>query len=379
LWLWFQQLSLLAPLANLLAIPCIGFLVVPPLLLAILCLPFLPAVAEVIFQLLSYPLEWLWWVLEGMAALPGSTWQTGGLGIAWLYLMGFALVCLMAPAALPLRAAGVGLLIPMFWLAPERPATGGVWLTLLDVGQGLAAVTETRNHALVYDTGPAFSTGLDTGELVVVPFLRQRGYRRVDHLVISHSDMDHQGGGRSIFQQIEVRKISSGEPQAIHWARASRCQAGRHWQLDQVKFDFLAPFSASQGNNASCVLRIETTDGLVILLPGDIEREVERQLTAAKNPQLRADILVAPHHGSKTSSSPEFIDAVEPVWVLFATGYRNRFGFPRQAIVERYRRRGVIALDTADSGSILFRADPGKPVEPVRYRHQRRGYWGSGP
>jgi competence protein ComEC len=198
-------------------------------------------------------------------------------------------------------------------------------------------------------------------------------------MVISHSDNDHLGGAEAVFERLDVFGIQSGEPGAIGWARATWCQSGQRWDWDGVQFEYLAPFDREEGNNGSCVLRVEAADGRVLLLPGDIESRIEQQLLRQRYRQLAADILVAPHHGSRTSSSAEFVEAVKPDYVLFPVGYRNRFGFPRPEVVERYRAIGARMLDSAESGAIQLRVEAGKPLQAVAYRQHSKRYWNTKP
>ena len=375
LWLWFQQLSLSAPLANLVAIPWVGFLVVPLLLSGLLLLPLVPGLADWLLGMAAHSLSALWWLLEQLAALPVGLWQAPPASAAWLLLFGVATLCLLLPAALRLLPVAVLLILPVFSLQTPRPAAGDLWLTLLDVGQGLALVLETRDHLLVYDTGPAFRSGFNTGDAVIAPYLVQRGYRHIDRLVISHSDNDHSGGAASLFEQFDVFSVQGGEPEKITWARSTRCRAGQRWVWDEVSFEYLAPFAQRTGNNASCVLRIETAAGRVVLLPGDIEQGVERQLLKRRRPELAADILVVPHHGSRTSSSAEFIAAVRPGLALFAVGYRNRFGFPKADVQARYRAAGATLIDTARSGAVHIRLETGRRPDPAGYRHRNAPVW----
>jgi competence protein ComEC len=370
-WLWFQQLSISAPFANLIAIPWVGLLVVPLMLAGILLLPFATGAGDWLLGLSAHSLSILWWVLEQLAGLPVNLWQSPAVSGGWMLLFALGIVIVLLPGAIRLAPVGVMLLLPVFWLQPERPARGDVWFTLLDVGQGLAAVVETRSRVLVYDSGPAFRSGFNTGDAVLVPYLVSQGYRHIDRLVISHADNDHIGGAPSLFNRLDVFSIYSGEPGEIDWAQSKQCMAGQRWTWDQVQFEYLAPFVPGEGNNSSCVLRIETTDARVLLLTGDIERSVEQQLVEQQAQRLAADILVAPHHGSRTSSTDRFVNAVHPEYVLFPVGYRNRFGFPKPDVVERYRETGARILDTATSGAVRIRLDAGRGIEADGYRQRR--------
>ena len=370
----FQQASLVAPLANLLAVPWMSLLVIPAALLGATLATFLPDLAQPLLQLAELGLQGLWWLLGWLAGLPFAVWHQS-LSSGWvLAATVLGVIWLLAPRGLPGRALGVLWLAPLLLLRAERPATGEAWLHLLDVGQGLATVVETRRHTLVFDTGPRFSADFDAGEAVIVPFLRQRGIHSLDRLIISHGDNDHRGGSASLRRAMPVADVISSVPHKLPGARA--CRAGQQWSWDGVRFEILNPDAAMArhgGNDASCVLRVSNARG-ALLLTGDIEARAERHLLARPG-MLTAQVLVAPHHGSRTSSSAAFIDAVAPRWVLFPVGYRNRFAFPRPQVVARYRKRNIGILDTATSGMISVRLTRAGVQPPVSYRYSQPRFW----
>lgn len=375
LWLWFQQLSPLAPLANLIAIPWVGLLVVPPLLLALVLLPLSTPLANALLSLAAMSLHGLGEFLQRLDFGDTAQWPappSDGTGLALLTL---GLLILLLPAATGIRSLGVLLLLPALTATAPRPATGDVWATLLDVGQGLAVVVETRRHLLVYDTGPAFPGGFDSGSQVVVPFLRQRGYRHLDRLVISHGDNDHSGGGKALLRALPAASVHAGEPVAIPWARAADCRRQPGWHWDGVVFAYLAGSGAASGNNASCVLKVTARDGRSLLLPGDIEQSTEAALLAGRRARLAAQVMVAPHHGSATSSGSDFIGAVNPAWVLFATGYRNRFGFPRPEVTRRYRNAGARSVNTAQAGAVAVHIEAGRAIRVQSWRRRHPRLW----
>ncbi len=376
LLLGFQQTSLVAPLANLLAIPVVGLLVVPMLLLGcLLSLLWLPAGALLI-NTASLVLLMVHELLAILAAVPLAVWQQGLPAVSLFLSCIVGTGLLLAPAGTGSRLAGLVLLSATGFSEPSRVPPGVVRLTVLDVGQGLSAVIQTRRHSLVFDTGPRSRSGFDTGAAVLVPFLTNSGIRSVDRLIISHSDNDHMGGAASLFAQLEVNSILSGMPEKISFARASRCQRGQYWRLDNIDFEILAPFGATQGNNASCVLRITTASGERLLLTGDIEATVEKRLLANNPGQLQASVIVAPHHGSRTSSTRRFVEAVNASVVIFPAGYHNRFGFPKADVVKRYSRQGTQIYMTGRDGAVsLLAGQPGTPIAGVAYRQQHRHYW----
>ena len=372
-WIWFQQLSVVAPLANLLAIPWVSFLVVPPLLVGLVCLPLWPAVSTALLAFAAGSVHLLWIGLAWLGGGSGNLLHLPAFTATGMLLVIAGMVCLLAPATLALRLAGLLLLVPVMLGPSPRPAQGDVWLTVLDVGQGLSAVIQTRRHLLVFDAGPAFRSGFNAGEAVVTPYLRWLGYGFVDRLMLSHADNDHAGGAEGVRAGFPVGSVTSGEPQALKFSPVSRCLEGQHWVWDAVRFEILSPDSDARatGNNASCVLRVSARDGRSILAPGDIERAVEHRLLRQNPDKLAASVLLVPHHGSLTSSSPGFVSAVKAQLVIFSTGYLNRFGFPKNKVSQRYRAAGATLLNTAEEGAIQVRLEQGHPLAVSRYRRVR--------
>jgi competence protein ComEC len=375
LWLWFQQASPTAVLANLVAIPWVGCAVVPVLLAGLLVLPLSTTVGGALLTLTGWSLDGLWRFLQLLDPGVAGLWYAPPLPPAGLALPVVGMLAILLPAATGVRGVAVLLLLPLLTATPERPAPGDLWLTLLDVGQGLSVVVETHRHVLVYDAGPAYPGGFDSGTSVVLPFLRARGYRHLDRLIISHADNDHSGGAAAVYRQLPVASVHSGEVQRLGWVQAADCRRQPAWRWDGVRFEYLTTVAAGTGNNASCVVKITTADGRGVLLPGDIEQSVENALLDTRRAQLAARVLVAPHHGSRTSSSAAFIAAVHPDWVLFATGYRNRFGFPKADVVARYAAIGSRRVDTASDGAISVRIDAGQAVRVRCRRRQHRRIW----
>jgi competence protein ComEC len=235
----------------------------------------------------------------------------------------------------------------------------------------------------VYDTGPSFPSGFNTGDAVVAPYLREIGVRRVDLLVASHGDQDHAGGLRGLIAEIPVERVLSGEPDALDdWldpgmrARVEPCRRGQGWVWDGVELSMLHPDrSGYEGNDSSCVLRVRTGTASV-LLPGDIAARVERALADAPGQTIASSVLVAAHHGSATSTSAAFLDAVRPRLVLGSSGYANRFGFPAEAVRARVAARGIDWHDTADLGGIELRLMPsGEILGPVGHRRTADRLW----
>jgi len=375
---FFQEASLIAPVANIFAVPWVSLTVVPLALAGTVVFAVNEAAGVLLLQLASMLLDVIWRLLEWLSRLDYALWQQHE-PVAWTLLPAvFGLAILFMPRGLPGRWTGVLLLLPLFFIKPAGPARGTARVTLLDVGQGLSAVVQTEYHTLVYDAGPRFGETFDTGRAVVVPFLRQQGIRRLDVVVVSHGDNDHIGGVASLLAVYPAAEVLSSVPAEVPADRARNCRRGQYWDWDGVLISVLHPGSedALSGNNASCVLRIEAGDGQSMLLTGDIERQAEQLLLAEQHDRLPVNVLVVPHHGSMTSSSREFIAVTSPDLALFPSGYRNRYGFPKQVIVDRYADIHAATAQTGLSGAltVTLAASPGMP-EIQRYRDISRRYW----
>lgn len=270
----------------------------------------------------------------------------------------------------------------MFFNAAQPPAQDSLRLIIFDVGQGLAVAAQTRHHALLYDTGPDFSDGADSGNRILVPSLRAMGIARLDGLILTHDDTDHTGGAASVMQAMPIGWLSSLLPNGHPLLQSSdnrHCADGQSWQWDGAIFEILHPEPGSydlaqiRDNNRGCVLRI-SIGYQHILLTADIEKASEQQLLEKHADKLPAALLVVPHHGSKTSSTKRFIASVHPDYAVFTVGYRNRFGHPKQEIVQRYAYSGSTLLRSDEDGAILVNMDA-EGLEIERYRNTHRRYW----
>jgi len=373
----FQQVSVISPVANALAIPLVS-LVIVPLALAGVALPF-----DALLQLAQWLMAGCVFALEWLSGLPDAAWEQHA-PPAWTVIV--ALIgtgWLLLPRGFPARWIGVIAFMPLLLIAPEPPPEGALRLTVLDVGHGLSVVAQTRDHALLFDTGPAFGPTADSGNRVIVPFLRASGIRRLDALIVSHDDIDHTGGAMSVVQAVPVAALLSSlpdlDPLLLIGPEERRCAAGQTWQWNGVTFEMLYPDAATRAaavlkdNERSCVLKITAGAGSV-LIPADIERRGEQTLLASAKDQLRADVLIAPHQGSRTSSSEAFVQAVAPRAVIFPVGYRNRFDHPHAEVVARYAALGSQQHSTDRHGAVLFEfgADG---IAVARQRERRRRYW----
>jgi competence protein ComEC len=259
---------------------------------------------------------------------------------------------------------------------PAAPPPGCLDYHVLDVGQGLAVVLRSGEHTVLFDTGPSFRSGSSTAEIVVIPFLKSRGIGRLDTLIVSHADQDHAGGVQAMASQLEIGRAFVGETVSDLGLQQIPCSTALSWISDGIRFRFLhpAPDAAWEGNNASCVLEVATGNHR-ILLTGDIEAPVEATLlgNALLGP---VDTVIVPHHGSRTSSSPDFVNTLRPALAIVSAGFDNRWGFPKTDVVRRWEFGGARLLETATSGAIGQRICIDSGVERLRReRPDSRKYW----
>ena len=366
LLLVFQQFSLVSPLANALAIPVISFIVTPLALLGAV-IPWWPILA-----LAHQVLAWLMVFLEWCATWP--VWQAPA---PPLWVVGAAAIGVfvgLLPRGLPGRWLAIFLVFPALVWPIDKPAEGAAWISVLDVGQGLATVVRTREHTLIYDPGPLYSAESDAGQRVVVPYLRYLGIDRVDMLMVTHRDSDHSGGMASVQAALAVGELRS----SLEQAGGRRCLAGQQWVWDGVLFEVLHPvaenyLAGGKANHLSCVLRV-SAGGRRLLLTSDIEAPDEAAMLARYPGDLAADVLLVPHHGSKTSSTPAFLEAVGAPEVIVPVGYRSRFGHPKPEVVARYDALGARLWRTDRDGAVsLELAGPAPTISAWRQEHRR--YW----
>ena len=354
------------PLANLIALPWVSFLVLPLALLGVLLLP-LPWLGQSLLWLAAALLDLLFSLLAGLAAwLPA--WLPSALPLwAWL-LLSLGVLLLLLPAGMPIRALGLLLLLPLWFVPQQRPPEQRAEVWMLDVGQGLSILIRTAGHALLYDAGPKFAE-FDLGERVVLPSLRALDVRTLDVLLLSHADLDHAGGAEALLRGIPVTQVVSGEAALLASLHAQPCDSA-HWIWDGVSFQTWRWTQAGNGNQASCVLLVEA-GGERLLLTGDIDQAAERALIDT-GLELSAHWLQAPHHGSRSGSSWALLKAVGPRAVLFSRGKHNAYGHPHPAIVARYRELPATIYDTVETGAL--RIELGAFATPQAWREQRR-FW----
>jgi competence protein ComEC len=364
-----RQSALVSPLANLLGIPLVGFLVVPLTLLGTLCLDVLPTLADVLLdcseRLVTGLFEVLAWLAEHAPVLSAAMFTTAG-------IVGLSAGCALLLMPRGTRGRWLWMLAPLVMAVQEHASPGQhhVRITVLDVGQGLSVLVQTRGHALLYDAGARFGPGIDAGQLVVIPALRALGVAALDTMIVSHADNDHAGGAQSVVEVLPVSRIFVGSPATRDsiGRSAELCGSGRRWTWDGVEFRLHQQVTAASENDLSCVLWVTFAGGSA-LLPGDITVATERRLREPKPVEL----LVAPHHGSRSSSAPEFVDILAPTHVIFSAGYRNSYGHPDPAVVQRYRDAGSHLHGTSEGGALMW--DSSSPRAVVSWRSQSRRYW----
>jgi competence protein ComEC len=374
------QVSLFSPLANLVLIPIFSLAVVPVNLLAGLLLGVNPDLSTWLWQyldiLIGYCLSYIQW-LDGVAA--HGVLYMPHLPIVVQLLAIVAAVIALLPKGIPLRWMAVVLMMPLFVYRPAAISVGDLRVTVIDVGQGLSVLIETHQHHLLFDTGPSYGEGFSAASSAVIPLLRYLDITSLDRLILSHGDNDHVGGYEHISKAITIKSIAYGEKLKNISGIGEPCRYGQSWSWDGISFDFLYPqvnenIRSLSGNNHSCVLKVSSGD-IDFLLPGDIEAKVERELIALMPNELEAEVLIAPHHGSATSSTLGFVNAVAARHVVFSSGFRNQFNHPRPDVVNRYLTSGAQLHYSAGAGAITFEVVGGKLQNVTHYRDSLLGYW----
>ncbi len=383
----FQEVSIISPVANAFAIPVVSLIVVP-ITLAGALLPF-----DFILQLAHLVMSWCYAALAFLSELPNAVWQSHA-PVRWTAVLAMVgVVWLLLPRGAAMRWVGAAAMLPMFMVLPPSPKEGELWVTLLDVGQGLATVVRTAKHALVYDTGPRWNPDADSGNRIIAPYLRGEGIRVLDALIVSHADEDHSGGAKSIIDMRRPKWVLTSMDEKSEILRGAaevmRCEwmegGGDSWHWDGVDFDIIHPAKEAydikgvKTNNLGCTLKI-TAPGGSILMTADIEKQSENQLVERFRDEptvLKSDVMVVPHHGSRTSSTDTFIDAVSPTMALVPVGYLSRFRHPNGAVMERYTARKMPIYRTDFLGAITLKFSPdakGKPLMST-FRQQSQRYW----
>ena len=368
--------SLLAPLANFVAIPVITFFVVPCLILSALGRFMLNSLWGIDNFLLHSAESGLTLVHEWLNYLlvvgDGKFNPLVNINVAAVVLAVPAVLLILLPRGLGSKWIGcAGLLFALLIPLKKLP---DLQLLVFDVGQGTAVLVRTSHHQLLYDTGPLYTENFDAGSGIIVPYLHSQGLQHLDTLVVSHNDQDHSGGLQGVLATTQVKQLLLGEPGKFEKSLAKNCHEQLPWEWNGVRFSFITwpPISAAKANNHSCVLLVEYKEQK-ILLAGDIEKEVEHQLLAQQSLST-VDILLAPHHGSRTSSTFGFVEQVKPRYVIYSAGFRNQHGHPHKDIQARYENIGSTPLNTASSGALEFMWEEGV-MSLQQYRLSEQRYW----
>lgn len=348
----FGQASLAGPLANLIAVPWWSLVIVPLGLIGLLLEIIHAGAGAWAWRSAAWCFDLSWPMFEWLAST--------GLALWWLpeahwFALPFALFgafWLLMPRGTPGKWLAVLLWLPLLWPDRRTPDVGEAELLVVDVGQGLSVVVRTREHALLYDMGPAIRDGFDAGERAVAPALHALGLHRIDRAVVSHGDNDHAGGFDAVRAEFPV--LAAYAPEGVDLPISTLpCLAGHAWKWDGVEFRFLhpPPHFPYLANESSCVLSIRTEHGSA-LLTGDIGEVIERDLVRLHAEELQTDIVLIAHHGSAGSSDIAFVEATRPVFALVSSGHGNRFGHPRQDVLQRWRHAGARTFDTASGGAL---------------------------
>ena len=372
--LLFERISFAALPVNLIAVPLFSLLTVPLALLGLVLDGPLQAIGDVAIRLAGQSIALLEYLLRYVASLSWASYVVPEIaGVAWLYVL-LPAVWVLLPSGWPARHLACLGIMAMLLHAPRPPADGCAVVTFLDVGQGLAVAVRTRRHTLLYDTGPAFRSGSNAANTVLLPYLRSRSIARIDRLIVSHADLDHAGGAASLAAAMPVGSVMSGE--RLPDMRSMPCRAGQNWRYDGIGFSILHPAIGAEigGNDGSCVLLLEAGE-YRILLSGDIEKAAEHALVRAQRLAPVYAVSV-PHHGSRTSSSTPFVQALQPSIAVVSAAYGNHWGFPKDDVVARWKAVGATVLNTATAGAIEMRLCAATGFEPIRqYRLLNRRIW----
>ena len=380
--LLFGQISIISPFANAIAIPIISFVVTPLALIGSV----LPApLSTWVLGFAHHCVVWLANILDVMSAFSFAVWKLP-IPSAWVVALALlGTLWMLTPRGWPMRWLGIFCWFPIVMPSTAVTPENDVEVIAFDVGQGTAVLIETAHHRFLYDTGPLYSAETDSATRVLLPYFNGRGIWHLDGMMISHSDADHSGGALSLLKEIQVDHIFSSLNSTHPIVRAasahSRCQSGQSWVWDGVQFEILHPMPVSyesdkwKPNARSCVLKISTKNN-AFLLTGDIEAIQEDELVNSIPHQLSATVLLAPHHGSGTSSTPSFLKAVNPQVAIFQVGYRSRYGHPKPEVLDRYQQFRIKTLRTDMMGAITLQSKTDSSVLSIaEYRNQHARYW----
>ena len=372
----FGRVSFVAPLVNFVAVPLFSVVTVPLALTGVALAGPFAVVGDAALRSSAASIELLQWLVECAVAIPFGAVNTASLNVAGGFCLASVTAWVLLPRGWPGRHVALLASLALVTQKVDGPPDACVDVRMLDVGQGLAVVLRTRQRTMLYDTAAAFPGGGDMATRVVLPYLAAQGIRRIDRLVVSHSDVDHAGGVAPVLAGIDVAQLLAGEPALLTAGSAVGCRSGQAWTWDGVAFRILHPAADTRhaGNDASCVILVAAGDAR-LLLTGDIESAAERALLLSGGSGI-VDAVFVPHHGSDTSSSIGLTSALAADVALVSAGYRNRWGLPRPDVVRRWRDAGATVLVTAQEGAVGLRlCDKAGIVQLSRNRPQRRRVW----
>ena len=370
---FFSQTTIIGPLVNLIAIPWISLVVVPMALLGVL-FSWIPPLAVLFWNCAYQCMYGFWIVLEYLQKMHWASINIAQVNIITITLAIVGVCLCLLPKSFPAKYLGVFLILPLFFQANEQIPENSIRLSVIDVGQGLSVLVRTKSHQLLYDTGAGNNSGFSRGTSTLVPALNALQIDYLDKVIISHGDNDHYGGLAGLQKSIHINQLEASRNSIKQ--SFDDCIQGNSWQWDGVRFTYLWPKleMSNKKNDQSCVLQIEA-NGKTVLLTGDISKDSEYALIEQYGNQLQSDIVVVPHHGSKTSSSIDFLNMVKPQIAIVSSGFQNRFNHPNQKIVDRYLNFGVNVVNTADLGWIELQSTSSGWQWKHRERTDNKKYW----
>lgn len=364
----FHQVSMVSFVVNMIAIPWVGCLVLPIVLLgttiALVHAGWLSKIILIVAGWCFYP---LWLLMRQVAAWPLAAWHYSLISPVIFGWLSVSVLLLLLPKQVPGKYFGFAGFMPLFLFHHQTPRHGELWMHMFDVGQGLSILFETTHHTLLYDAGPKYANGFDAGKRIIYPTLQIKGVSKLDRMIISHGDNDHSGGALFLSQHMMIDQVYTSDPTLVHQLHASLCSAGLDWEWDGIRFVFLSPVKGAPylDNDSSCVLQI-SNGRFSVLVPGDISHQIEEMLVKKYAHQLLSRVLVVPHHGSKTASSWHFLQFVHPVLALISLGRYNRYHFPASVVLNRYRRIGAKVIRTDQAGAVSIRISNMGKIAPIK-------------
>lgn len=377
--LTFHRMAITAPVVNLLTVPVFSMVTVPLTLVSMVMRPVWDAAADSLLAWAAKSIRLIEWLVDVFAGLPVADIVVAGVAgtdtAIWCIVFLPALWVVL-PRGWPGRWIAILGVIALLLYKPARPPPACIDTHVLDVGQGLAVVLNSRQSTVLFDTGRSYRGGGSVAEQVILPFLRHQGIALIDTLVVSHADDDHAGGVAAVTRQIDVARIRVGEAIPVSGRTVTECVSGEFWKTDGISYRFIhpGPESALEGNDASCVL-VVSAGRHHLVLTGDIEGAAEFEVLQ-RYPFESASIVLIPHHGSLTSSSPAFVNRLSPAYAIASAAHNSRWGFPKERVRRRWEGSGARVMDTASSGAISFRLCADEGISWLREeRVRQRRFW----